>query len=196
MEDREGTHGDACVTSNDAAASAPDLHEIKSLLPAMSNDDVLSFFMSYERVMILNDIDKPLWAKYLPAQLLSKAMRTYTLLSIEESKDYDKAIDAILASFQLTSQAYYRTFRTMKRTGNNTYCLFLNNMREVFQRYCESSKATDYQSLFDRIVIEHFMLSLPADVQAFVLSHQASCKTVDDYVRTADLCYQVKRVSI
>ena len=194
-KERMAMRADTRVSSNDAGVSAPDLREIKSLLPAMSNDDVLSFFMSYERVMILNDVDKSLWAKYLPAQLSSKAMRTYTRLSIEESKDYDKAKDAILASFQLTSQAYYRMFRTMKRTGNNTYYLFLNNMREVFQRYCESSKATDYQSLFDRIVIEHFMLSLPADVQAFVLSHQASCKTVDDYARTADLCYQVKRVS-
>ena len=181
--------------SGHSAANACDVRDVKALLPTMSDGDVLSFFMSYERVMLLNDIDKTLWAKYLPAQLTPKALKTYTRLSLEESRNYDKTKQAILDSFQLTPESYFKLFRTMKRTGNCTYSIFLNNMRDVLQRYCEASKITELHALFDAILKEHFLLSLPNDVQAFVLSHQATCNTVDDLGKAADLCYQVKRIS-
>jgi len=46
--------------NNSVSTSVCDVREIQALLPTMSNDDVLSFFMSYERVMTLNDVDKSL----------------------------------------------------------------------------------------------------------------------------------------
>ena len=48
---------------------------------------------------------------------------------------------------------------------------------------------------FDAILKEHFLLSLPNEVQAFLLSHQATCNTLDDLGKAADLWYQVKRFS-
>ena len=181
--------------NNIVTTSACDVREIKAFLPTMYNDDVLSFFMSYERVMTLNDVDESLWAKYLPSQLSPKALKTYTRLSLEDSRSYDKIKECILASFQLTAQTYHKMFRTMRRTGNCTYSLFLNNMREVLQRYCEANKATEFDAFFECILREQFLLALPTDVQAFVLSHQATCKTVEDLGKAADLSYQVKRIN-
>jgi len=181
--------------SGHSAATVCDVSDVKALLPTMASEDVLSFFISYERVMMLNDIDKSLWTKYLPAQLTPKGLKTYMGLSLEESRNYDKTKEAILNSFQLTPGSYFKLFRTMKRTGNCTYSIFLNNMRDVLERYCEASKITDLHALFDAILKEHFLLSLPNEVQAFVLSHQATCSNVDDLGKAADLCYQVKRIS-
>jgi len=100
-----------------------------------------------------------------------------------------------LASFQLTPETYYKLYRTTKRSGNCTYSLFLNNMREVLQRYCEANRATDFSAFFECILREQFLLALPADVQAFVLSHQATCNTVEHLGKAADLSYQVKRIN-
>ena len=90
----------------------------------------------------------------------------------------------------------FSVFRTLRRSGNMSYTLFLNNRKEVLLRYCESKQANDFQALFECVVIEQFKYSLPADVQAFVLSHQLSCKTIDDYGKIADLSYAVKRVAV
>ena len=67
--------------NNSVTTNASDVREIKALLPTMYNDDVLSlsFFMSFERVMTLNDVDESLWAKYLHAQS-PKALK-HTLVS-------------------------------------------------------------------------------------------------------------------
>ena len=177
------------------ATAHTDIRDIKPLLPMMTNDDVLSFFMSYERVMTLNDVPIELWAKFLPAQLTPKALKTYTRLSIEQSRDYEGIKDAILASFQLTPEAYFRIFRNMRRSGNCTYALFLQNLCDVLQRYCEANKANDFQTFFDCMLKEQFLSALPPNVHAFVLSHQQNCQNVYDYAKAADLCYQVKRIS-
>ena len=42
--------------------------DIAKMLPKMEND-LLAFFVSFEKIMILNGVQECLWAKYLPAQL-------------------------------------------------------------------------------------------------------------------------------
>jgi len=69
------------------------------------------------RVLLLNDIDPALWAKYLPSQLTPRALQVFSRLNIQDSKDYKQIKDVILASFNLGPQTYLRTFRTMKRNG-------------------------------------------------------------------------------
>ena len=52
------------------------LREVKPLLPKMTetDDDVLCFFQSYEKVLTLHGIDKRFWHKPLPAQLATKSL--------------------------------------------------------------------------------------------------------------------------
>lgn len=90
-------HGEQRATNNVTFAQHRD---VKGLLPVMS-DDVLSFFMSYERVLILNNIDISLWAQYLTAQLSPKALKTFSRLSIEDSQNYETIKNAILADYNL-----------------------------------------------------------------------------------------------
>jgi len=64
------------------------LREIKALLPLMTDDsDVLTYFVTFERVLELNGVDRALWARILPAQLSQKALKIFARLSIEESRN-------------------------------------------------------------------------------------------------------------
>ena len=131
---------------------AMDLKDVKILLPSMTDVDVLSFFMSFERVLILNEVDRVHWSKLLPSQLTSKALRTFSRLSLEESQDYETTKRVKLASYKLDANAYLHTFRTMRTTGKTIYKMFLTNMREVMLRY------------FDTLIplknlVKHFSLS-------------------------------------
>jgi len=134
---------------NSQAATNIDVKDVRSLLPKMIDVDVLSFFMSYERVLELNEIDKASWAKYLPAQLSPRALKIFARLSLEESRDYDAVKRAILAGFKLDAQTYLRTFRSMRRTGQTTYKMLLTNMREVFNRFCDAKNINSFEKLTD-----------------------------------------------
>ena len=172
-----------------------DAREIKMLLPVMSDNDVLSFFLAFEKVMQLNEIDRGAWAKYLPSQLTPKAQKTYTRLNLEDSRDYNKVKESIMASYQLTPDTYFRMFCNLRRTGSMTYAMFMSNLRDILMRYCESRSANDFQSLFDCVLEEQFRSALPSEVRAFVLSHQKTCKTVDEFASLADLAFSVKKAA-
>jgi len=43
--------------------------EVHNILPKMSNDDPLVFFQSFERALLLNDVAKSQWSRYLLANL-------------------------------------------------------------------------------------------------------------------------------
>ena len=45
------------VVANSSRSLGGDAREIKGLLPQMANDEVMVFFQSYERVMVLNNVD-------------------------------------------------------------------------------------------------------------------------------------------
>jgi len=73
----------------------------------MCDSDALSFFMSYDGVMQLNDVvDKSMWVKYLPAKLMPKALKVFACLSADDSKDYDEVKRAILTSYKLDAHSY------------------------------------------------------------------------------------------
>jgi len=52
------------------------------------------------------------------------------------------------------------------------YVNHLTNMKEMFCRFVEASGCIDYDSLFDQMLVEHFLALLLAPVRAFVLSKE------------------------
>lgn len=67
-----------------------DFRNIKALLPSMHmGDDILTFLMTYERCLELNNVDRSLWARLLPAQMSQKALIIYARLSLKESRCYN-----------------------------------------------------------------------------------------------------------
>ena len=166
--------------------------DVKGLLPSMCDSDALSFFMSYERVMQLNDIDdKSMWVKYLPARLTPKALKVFARLSADDSKDYDEVKRAILTSYKLDAHSYLKQFHSMRRTGNLTYKMHLTNLSETLRYYVDAKNISSFDDLFDAFLMEQFLTSLNPDVREFVLSKQpVNAKECAVY---ADLSFEVKR---
>ena len=73
-------------TSTSRTASRAEIHH---LLPRLTDDDVLTFFHTFERAMNLNRVEKEDWPRFLPAQLNSKANKVLSGLSLEENENYD-----------------------------------------------------------------------------------------------------------
>jgi len=186
-----GTNSAANVRS-EPLTGISEPRDISKMLPRMEND-VLAFFVSFEKIMMLNGVDNSLWAKYLPAQLNQRSLRVFTRLSLEDSQVYERIKDAILADSNLGAAAYLKMFRSMRRTGSCNYATHLSNLREIFARYVQASNVSDYDQLFDLMLKEQFENSLSPSVRAFVLSREPVC--AEESARAADLCFQVNRVN-
>ena len=113
-------------------------------------------------------------------------------MSLEESRNYDLIKERILASFNLGPEAYLRIFRSMSTHGSANYVSHLNNMKEIFRRYIDAAKITDFASFVDQMLKEQLLLSLPNEVRAFVHSKEPKC--ADDCARAADLSCQVTQI--
>ena len=171
----------------------PEMRDIKQLLPMMSDDAVLSFFITYERVLQIHEVPRDFWSKYLPSQLTSKGLQTFSRLSLDDSRDYDKIKEAILLAYNLGPKWYLRKFRGLNRHGQMSYANHLNGMSEILKRYTDASEIHDFDSFFDATLLEQFVESLPTPVKTFVCSREP--KNAKEAARYADLCWEMEKMT-
>jgi len=182
---------EAAGTSNPRSGSV-EMREIRGLLPQMADGEVLTFFQSFERILRLNNVDCSLWGRLLPGLLSSRALKVFNRLSVEQARNYETIKSAILDNYDLGATTYLKSFRTMRRTGTNNYVTHLHNMRETLERYVNAAGITDFQTLFDDMLKQQFMQSLPSEVKAYVMHKQ--CKTAQQSAEAADLSFQIDKV--
>ena len=149
--------------------------EIQHLLPRMnSDDDVLTFFHTFERAMNLNKVEKSFWPRFLPAQLNSKANKVLSSLTLTENENYDVCKQAVLEYFQLGPHTYLKAFRSLKRGPGESYKMFKNRLQDYLRYYIEAKHIEDLDSLADAMLAEQFIETLPQEVRQFVVSKQPS----------------------
>jgi len=136
----------------------------------MSDSDVLTYLLSFERVCELNNILRDLWARLLTPQLTGQATKVILMLTNEEAKSYDSMKRVILSYYRLSAQRYLKEFRSMKRSGRDTYAMTLNKLRDMQMAYFEASQIPTFEDLSDAFLMEQLINTLPNDVRSFVWS--------------------------
>ena len=166
--------------------------EIHSLLPKMSEgENTLEFFQTFERALLLNNVDRNEWPLFLPSHLTPRANKVLSGLTLEENRSYDSCKKAILAYFKLDTESYLRSFRTTRKLVDESLKMYKNRLREFFVYYVQSLNVESFDELADVFLMEQFVNMLPVDVKSFVLSRQP--KTADECGELADLFTQMSR---
>ena len=173
----------ADVRGNGATPS--EIQHFKSLLPTISDSDVLTFLLSFERVCELNNIPRDLWSRLLTPQLTSQATKVILRLTNEEAKSYDSMKRAILSYYRLSAQRYLKEFRSTKSSGRDTYAMTLNKLRDMQMACFEARQIRTFEDLSAAFLMEQLTNTLPNDVVSFVWSKEP--KTSQDCAREADL---------
>jgi len=182
-----------CRASDRETPTATELREIKALLPLMTDDsDALTYFMIFERVLGLNGVDRALWARIFPAQLSQKALKIFARLSMEESRYYETVKRLILDGYKLNKGSYLKSFRTLKRSGNLTYRMFLTSLRDMATRYFDAKCIDTFEKFMHAFIMEQFLNALPDAVKHFVVSKQPTA--VEQAADFADLYYELSRI--
>ena len=109
-------------------------------------------------------------------------------------RDYAVVKQIILNRFQLNAGTYLHRFRSVARTGNESYSLFLNRLDGLLSYYLDAKQVNDFEALREDIVLQQFLTSLPTVVRAFVEARVP--ESPSKAAELADLHFQIAQAAM
>ena len=93
-------------------------------MPLFNEQQVDSYFNSFEKVVIINSWRKDKWVALLQGVLTGTARKVYDSLPVEDSSNYDIVKDSILRTYECIPEFYRQQFRSYRKQVNQTYVEF------------------------------------------------------------------------
>lgn len=159
------------------------IKDILHLCPKMHESvELLAYFKSLEKTLVLYNVEKNEWARILPSLLNQRALKAYAALTVEDSKDYEIIKATILEAARLTPRSYLERFRTGRRLRGETQKAFVTRIKENFAYYLQAKGITTFQHLMDDMVLEQYLLTLSDAEKCFV-----ECRKPDTAEKAAEM---------
>ena len=117
-----------------------DITKYARLVPLFNEQQVDSYFNSFEKVAIINSWPKDKWVALLQGVLTGTARNVFDSLSVEDSLDYDLVKDSILKAYERIPEFYRQQFRSYRKQVNQTYVEFSMEKVQIFDRWCDSEE--------------------------------------------------------
>lgn len=121
--------------------------------------------------------------------LNERAVKVVSQLTLDQCKDYDVVKGYLLDAFKATSDTYLRRLQNSRRTGTESYRMFLSRLQEYQTFYLQCKRIDSFDALKDDCLLNTFIQTLPDEVVEFVRSKEV--KTASEAASAADLCYSV-----
>lgn len=150
------------------ASAAFDVTKNLPLVPLFRESEVDSYFGAFERIAVSLGWPKDVWALLLQCRLSGKALEVFSALSLADSLQYETVKTAILRSFELVPEAYRQKFRNHKKSVNQAFVEFAREKGVLFDKWCVSSKVTDFSSLRELMLLEDFKKCLPERIVLYL----------------------------
>ncbi len=141
---------------------APDAFDVSkhiALVPQFRETEVDSYFSAFERIATSLRWPKEVWSLLLQCRLFGKAQEVCSTLSLEESLKYESVKSAILRAYELVPEAYRQRFRKHKKSPTQTFVEFAREKGVLFDKWCTASKASDFDSLRELMLLEDVYLN-------------------------------------
>jgi len=135
-------------------------------IPHFNDHDIETFLISFEKIAELNQFPQDKYSAILQAHLTGKALKVFTELSIEECKDYDTLMKALLAAYAVVPEVYHKRFRESSK--NHSEFAFL--LTTQFKRWAESEHAyEEVTKLWELILMEQFKTHLDPSMRGWLI---------------------------
>ncbi|KAG7464302.1 Retrovirus-related Pol poly from transposon 297 [Solea senegalensis] len=151
--------------SSDARSSSSsttfDVSKNVSLVPVFRESEVECYLGAFERIAAALHWPKDVWPILLQCKLTGKAQEACASLSVEDGLSYEKVKSAILQVYELVPEAYRQRFRGLRKTASQTYADFAREKGMLFDRWCSSCKADNFNSIRELMLLEEFKNQVP-----------------------------------
>ncbi|KAJ8341895.1 hypothetical protein SKAU_G00341860 [Synaphobranchus kaupii] len=130
-------------------------------LPQFRETEVDAYFNTFERLATALNWPKDIWTTLLQCKLIGKAQDAVATLSLADSLNYEVVKAAVLRAYELVPEVYRQKFRDYRKALAQSFVEFAREKGTLFDKWCAASKATDYSSLRELILLEEFKKCTP-----------------------------------
>ena len=168
----------------------PDISKMASCEPQFSEEDIDSFFASFERMARNLEWEYRYWPMVVQQKLMGRAQSVVCALSDDEANDYWSVKEAVLRAYELVPEAYRQKFRSCRRLPGQTFVEFQREKEILFDRWYRSLKIKQtYANLREVVLMEEFKKSAPPDVRSYLEDQgvqvlRSAAVTADSYELT------------
>ena len=96
----------------------------------------------------------------LQCKLCGKAQEVMAAIPLKDSLNYESVKAAVLQAYELVPEAYRQKFQQRKSAGQTAFLEFAREKAILFDKWCFASKANDYDSLRELILLEDWSAHL------------------------------------
>ena len=134
------------------------------LLPKFDENDVESFFVTFEKYAESLSWPAEHWVLMLQSAFVGKAQKICTQMPAGFS--YAQMKETLLTAYELVPEAYRQKFRAWKRKPGQTFIEFSREKEQWFDRWYRSLKQEKkFEMLRETILLEEFKNNIPAEIR-------------------------------
>ena len=177
-------------TSKERTPTDFDLAKNVRLVPKFNEQDVETYFLSFEKTAKKLGWPEKYWPLLLQSTFVGKAQKVYATLSEEQCSEYTTVKAAILTAYELVPEAYRQRFRKSGRSHGQTFVEFARQKEIVFDRWYRSLKIEkSFDELKEVVLMEEFKNSVPPNIKIHLEEHRITklnkaAIAADDYELT------------
>ena len=160
------TAGTRTATTGEAAGGSGERSSSRRgkvvLTKYVEGNDVEAYLTTFERVMTVDHIDRPLWVVHLAPQLAGRAQQAYASLPPEKAGDYTEVRAAILRRYDISPETYRQKFRAAKKKDYEAYAELATRLQDLAGKWlaeCDTAAA-----VVEKLVLEQFLDTVPVDL--------------------------------
>ena len=154
------------VPPSTSARPGFDLAKNIRLVPKFDEQDVETFFSTFEKYAHRLEWPTEYWTLMLQSVFVGKAQKVCSELSIEQSSDYEEVKALVLTAYELVPESYRQKFRNWKRKQGQTYVDYSKEKELWFDRWYHSlGEEKSFGRLREVILLEEFKNHIPSEIR-------------------------------
>ncbi|XP_078793179.1 uncharacterized protein LOC144987743 [Oryzias latipes] len=145
----------------------PILQKQPKILPLSPEDDIEHYLMTFERIATVCRWPKEEWAIQLIPLLTGKARSAYVLMDFDDSEDYEKVKEVILAKYEITAETYRKRFRALDINPGETPRELYVRLRELFNKWVKPEACT-VKEISEKLILEQFLRMMNPEMEIWI----------------------------
>lgn len=140
--------------------------EAAAQLPSFVEEDVDSYFRTFEKIATQNEWPRERWLAFLVPKFIGKAYKVYS--SLDAETDYETVKSTILRAYSVTPDGYRQQFRKLRKRFDQTYSEFAQELKRLFKKWLDATQTTTFDELINLLVLEQFKSHLPFFILRYI----------------------------
>uniref|UniRef100_A0A3Q3GKU4 CCHC-type domain-containing protein n=1 Tax=Labrus bergylta TaxID=56723 RepID=A0A3Q3GKU4_9LABR len=133
-------------------------------------DDIEPYLTTFERLATAYRWPRAEWAVQLVPHLTGKARSAYVAMDVNDSVDYDKVKEAILAKYEINEEMYRQRFRDPETHPGETPRELYHRLKELYKKWVKPAQKT-MEEVGEVLILEQFLRTLSPEVRVWVMEH-------------------------